>query len=226
MDKPEILFEDKHIAVVIKPVGMLSQGDESGDESVVSFLEKTSPYVGVIHRLDRTVGGVMVYAKTKSAAAKLSAQVADKELFSKTYLVICHGRPSDANGEMHDLLFKDSHLNKSYTVDRMRKGVKEASLEYSLIAYCEERDISLVKVKLHTGRTHQIRVQFSSRKMPLAGDKKYGAKDNFKNIGLFSSNLAFRHPVSEEIIDIGALPDYSQEPWSIFEGEFIKPKAL
>lgn len=226
MDRPEILFEDKHIAVLIKPVGMLSQGDESGDESIVSFLEKTSSYVGVIHRLDRGVGGVMVYAKTKKAAGRLSAQVADKELFSKTYLVVCHGRPKDDFGEMHDLLFKDSHLNKSYTVDRMRKGVKEASLEYSLIAYDESADLSLVKVKLHTGRTHQIRVQFSSRGMSLAGDKKYGARDNFKNIGLFSSNLAFHHPVSEDMIDIGALPDYSQEPWSVFESEFIKPEAL
>ncbi len=226
MFKPEILFEDNHIVVLIKPVGMLSQGDESGDESIVSFLEKAFSYVGVIHRLDRGVGGVMVYAKTKKAAGKLSAIVADKELFCKSYLVVCHGRPKEAFGEMHDLLFKDSFLNKSYTVDRMRKGVKEASLEYSLIAYDEKTELSLVKVKLHTGRTHQIRVQFSSRGMPLAGDKKYGARDNFKNIGLFSSNLSFSHPETQKPVDIGALPDYSVEPWSIFEEDFIKPSAL
>lgn len=222
----EKLFEDKHICVLVKPVGMLSQSDESGDESVVSVLESESPYVGVVHRLDRGVGGVMVYAKDKQSAGKLCAIVGDKELFSKSYLVVCHGKPEEQNGEMHDLLFKDSHLNKSYTVDRMRKGVKDASLEYSLVAYNEAHDLSLVKVKLHTGRTHQIRVQFSSRKMPLAGDKKYGAKDNFKNIGLFSSNLSFAHPITKRMVDCGALPDYSAEPWSIFEEEFIKPETI
>ena len=189
MTEFDILFEDEHIAVIVKPEGLLSQNDESGDESVVSLLEKRLPYVGVVHRLDRGVSGVMVYAKNKDAAAKLSGIVGDKDVFSKTYLVICHGKPVDDCGEMHDLLFKDRHLNKSYTVERKRKGVKDASLEYTLISYNAEYDLSLVKVKLHTGRTHQIRVQFASRKIPLACDKKYGAKDNFKSIGLFSSNL-------------------------------------
>jgi len=226
MTEFDILFEDEYIAVIVKPEGLLSQNDESGDESIVSILEKRLPYVGIIHRLDRGVGGVMVYAKSKDAAAKLSGIVGDKAVFSKTYLVLCHGRPDEAQGEMHDLLFKDRHLNKSYTVERKRKGVKDASLEYSLIAYNEEYDLSLVKVKLHTGRTHQIRVQFASRKMPLAGDKKYGAKDNFKSIGLFSSNLAFPHPKSGKTVDFGALPDYSKSPWNIFEAEFLRPSAI
>ena len=116
----EKLFEDKHICVLVKPVGMLSQSDESGDESVVSVLGGENPYVGVVHRLDRGVGGVMVYAKDKQSAGKLCAIVGDKELFSKSYLVVCHGKPEAQNGEMHDLIFKDSRLNKSYTVDRMR----------------------------------------------------------------------------------------------------------
>ena len=226
MTEFDILFEDDDIAVIVKPEGLLSQSDESGDESIVSLLEKRISYVGVIHRLDRGVGGVMVYAKNKAAAAKLSAVVADKDVFSKTYLVLCHGKPENTSGEMHDLLFKDRHLNKSYTVERKRKGVKDASLEYTLISYDEEYDLSLVKVKLHTGRTHQIRVQFASRKMPLAGDKKYGAKDNFKSIGLFSSNLAFPHPKSGKEVDFGALPDHSKAPWNIFEAEFIKPQTI
>jgi 23S rRNA pseudouridine1911/1915/1917 synthase len=226
MTEFDILFEDEHIAVIVKPEGLLSQNDESGDESVVSLLEKRLPYVGVVHRLDRGVSGVMVYAKNKDAAAKLSGIVGDKDVFSKTYLVVCHGKPVADCGEMHDLLFKDRHLNKSYTVERKRKGVKDASLEYTLISYNAENDLSLVKVKLHTGRTHQIRVQFASRKMPLAGDKKYGAKDNFKSIGLFSSNLAFPHPKSGKAVDFGALPDYSKAPWNIFEDEFLKPAAI
>lgn len=226
MDKFDILFEDEHIIVILKPCGMLSQRDESNDESVVSLLEKRLGYVGVIHRLDRAVGGVMVYAKNKPAAAKLSAAVSDKDLFSKSYLVVCHGKPEQESGLMQDLLFKDSHLNKSFAVDRKRKGVKEASLEYRLISYDSQSDLSLVKVKLHTGRTHQIRVQFSSRKMPLAGDKKYGAKDNFRAIGLFSSNLAFIHPKTQKPVSFGALPDYSVPPFDVFEKEFLKPELI
>ncbi len=209
-----ILFEDKHIVVLIKPVGVLSQSDESGDESVVSklFEEKKLPYVGVIHRLDRNVGGVMIYAKTKRAAAKLSSDVAAHDRFRKYYYAVVHGCPKESVGEMRDLLFKDSSINKSYVVEKMRKGVKEAVLSYELLK--TSGDMSLVRVKLGTGRTHQIRVQFSSRAMPLAGDKKYGARDSYHSIGLFSHRLEFYHPITEEQMIFEAIPDMNEEPWN------------
>lgn len=209
----KILHEDRDIIVCIKPCGILSQSDESGGESMVSLLEEHiksgghTPYVAVIHRLDAMVGGVMVYAKSKVAAGKLSAQIADKEKFQKRYLAALCGKPCENFGIYRDLLFKDTHLSKSFVVDRMRKGVKEASLEYELIDFCESENLSLVKILLHTGRTHQIRVQFSSRGTPLSGDKKYGAKDGRNAIGLWSYSLDFAHPVNGKQMSFSALPD-------------------
>ncbi len=210
-----ILFEDKHIIVCIKPVGILSQSDESGDESMVSLLtsEKQLPYIGVLHRLDRNVGGVMVYAKTKLAAARLSADIADKERFHKYYYAIVHGCPGSESGELRDLLFKDSSVNKSYVVDKPRKGVKEAVLWYEVLKKGE--NMSLLKIKLGTGRTHQIRVQFSSRGMPLAGDKKYGARDGIHGIGLFSHRIDLVHPATGEAMSFEALPDMNEAPWCL-----------
>ncbi|MBR5527553.1 MAG: RluA family pseudouridine synthase [Clostridia bacterium] len=219
----DILYEDKEITVCKKPVGILSQASEENEETMCTLIEarmreqNIAPYVGVIHRLDRNVGGVMVYAKTKNAAAKLSAQVSDKDKFTKQYFAAIHGRPETSTGEMQDLLFKDTHLGKSFVVDKMRKGVKDASLEYELLSYNEELDISLVKILLHTGRTHQIRVQFSSRKMPLCGDKKYGARDSFKNIGLWSYSISFLHPQSGKRMTFAAMPQESLSPWDYFD---------
>lgn len=206
----EILYEDRHIAVCVKDAGLLSQADESGDESMIDILsthfkeQGDDGYVGVVHRLDRGVGGVMVYAKTKEAAGKLSGYVSDKERFRKEYLALVHGVPAEQKGVMKDLLFKDSSINKSFVVDRMRRGVKEASLEYELVSTND--DVSLVHIVLHTGRTHQIRVQFSSRGMPLVGDKKYGARDSHRAISLWSYSLSFEHPVTHKSISFKAEP--------------------
>ena len=221
MDDIKILHEDRDIIVCIKPSGVLSQSDESGGASLVSQLEEhirsqgKEPYVGVVHRLDAGVGGVMVYAKTKAAAGKLSAYVSDKEKFQKRYLAIICGSPEQDFGVYRDLLFKDTHLSKSFVVDKMRKGVKEASLEYEKIAFDEREGLSLVKILLHTGRTHQIRVQFSSRKTPLSGDKKYGARDGRSAIGLWSYSLSFPHPISGKKMDFHALPEGGT--WTVFE---------
>lgn len=196
----KLLFEDNEIIVCIKPVGLLSQADSGGGKSMISLLEEhTGGTVFPLHRLDREVGGVMVYAKTKTAAARLSADIAS-HAFKKEYMALVHGVPETVKGEMRDLLFRDSRKNKSYIVKRSRKGVKEALLEYEVI---KKRDIdgeafSVVKILLHTGRTHQIRVQFASRKMPLAGDRRYGGHDGFKTVGLWSYSLQFNHPVSGE----------------------------
>lgn len=197
----KILYSDNDIAVILKPVGLLSQADPNGGETAVSLLsEMFTCEIYPLHRLDKQVSGVMVYAKNKTAAARLSADIAEHRFF-KEYLAVVHGIP-DERGEMCDLLFKDSRKNKSYVVKRMRKGVKEASLEYELLK--TDNELSLVRVLLHTGRTHQIRVQFASRKMPLAGDRKYGGNDEFKDIGLMSYRISFSHPKTDEKLEFTA----------------------
>ena len=182
--KIEILFSNRDLAAVVKLVGLLS---ESGESGMVDLLEKQlSKKVYPVHRLDRAVGGVMVYALSKEGAATLS-KLMESGGFSKEYLAVVHGECPE-EGTMEDLLFKDSRLNKSFVVKRERRGVKKASLEYSRVAL--DRDKSLVRIKLYTGRSHQIRVQFSSRKMPLYGDGKYGGSDNC-NIALWSNRISF-----------------------------------
>ena len=205
----KILFEDDYIIVAIKPVGILSQADSSGGESMISLLENlTGGSIYPLHRLDREVGGVMVYAKTQKAAAILSKNIAERN-FNKEYIALVHGKPQENIGEMIDLLFKDSSKNKVFVVKKERKGVKKASLEYELLntAEFDSEMYSVVRILLHTGRTHQIRVQFASRKMSLAGDRKYGAKDSFKEIGLWSYRLNFTHPKTKEPLIFEAKPE-------------------
>lgn len=180
----EILFRNSDFAAVIKPVGTLSEG---ADGDMVSLLEKQlSSKVYPVHRLDRAVGGVMIYALKKESAAAFS-KLMENGGFGKEYLTVVHGE-CEPSGVMEDLLFKDSRLNKSFVVKRERKGVRRASLEYERLVFDGEK--SLVRVKLHTGRSHQIRVQFSSRKMALYGDGKYGGSDNC-NIALWSHRISF-----------------------------------
>lgn len=204
----EILFEDSVIIVCVKPVGIISQSDSGGGESMISLLEDhAGAEIFPLHRLDRETGGVMVYAKTKAAAAKLSRDIAERR-FCKEYLAMLHGVPEKTDDTLCDLLFKDRRKNKSYVVSRERKGVKQAKLWYCLE---DKKQIdgewySLVRVGLFTGRTHQIRVQFSHRKMPLAGDKKYGARDNFRELGLWSYKLEFTHPETNETIIFSSPP--------------------
>ncbi len=191
----EILYSDDYIVVCIKPVGILSQADSNGQKSMITELSALyGCEIYPLHRLDKGVSGVMVYAKTKFAASELSRDIAEHR-FEKEYLAVVKGKP-DESGEMVDLLFKDSRKNKSYVVKRMRKGVKEAKLEYTLLKTDGQK--SLVRVLLHTGRTHQIRVQFSSRKMPLLGDKKYGGSTDFEDIALLSYRLTFKHPKTKQ----------------------------
>ena len=147
----------------------------------------------------------MVYAKNKKSAANISRQITDKT-FKKEYIALVHGTPDTDKGEMHDLLFKDSKKNKSYVVKRERKGVKSALLEYEIIE--KNENYSKVLVSLHTGRTHQIRVQFASRKMPLIGDKKYGANDDSKILCLWSYKISFYHPISKEKLVFFYDPDF------------------
>ncbi len=206
----QILFEDEEIVVCLKPRGILSQADSNGGRSMITELsDKCGCTIYPLHRLDKEVGGVMVYAKTKLAAAFLSNEIKEHK-FVKEYIALVHSKPEQAKGEMRDLLFKDSRKNKSFVVKRERKGVKEAILEYELLEsfLFENREYSKVKIRLHTGRTHQIRVQFASRKMPLIADKKYGANDNFKSIGLWSYRISFTHPKTEEKLSFLSEPQF------------------
>ena len=192
----EIIFQDSDIIVAIKPPQILSQGDEKGRENAVDILkEMTGGEVYPVHRLDKGVGGIMVFAKTAKAAAELSRQVSDRTM-GKTYLALVHGEIAEDSGRLEDMLFFDRSKNKSFVVKRERRGVKKALLDYECLSRGEGR--SLVRVKLITGRTHQIRVQFSSRGYPLFGDRRYGARDEEKDIALMSKEISFVHPGTKE----------------------------
>lgn len=210
----EILFEDKYIVICKKEVGMISE-ESSSDESLPKILkEQTECEIFTLHRLDKPVGGAIMYAKSKKAAAEFSKLIAENGL-SKTYLAVTDSPLSEKNGEMRDLLFKDSRKNKTFVVKRMRKGVKEAVLHYKTLK--EKDNHSLLQIKLETGRSHQIRVQFSSRKAPLTGDGKYGSRDNKCTVALWSASLEFVHPFTNEKISISVSPDENAYPWNLFE---------
>ena len=206
----QILYEDNYLIFAVKPVGVLSQKGDG--ENMIDLLSRGRGEVYPVHRLDTAVGGVMVFAKTPRAAAGLSALVSKNEI-EKRYLAVLQGVPEKASDVLKDLLFKDSRKNKSFVVKRERKGVKKASLEYELVS--SKNELSLVKVKLHTGRTHQIRVQFASRKLPLLGDGKYGSRCNKCTVALWSNELSFVHPFTNERLSFTASPP-DAFPWNIF----------
>ncbi len=189
----EILYSDNHIIVCVKPVGMDSEHDVPA---------QLGGKIYTLHRLDKNVGGVMVYARTKSAAAALSKAIQDGSMV-KEYVAMVHGTPPES-GDWQDLLFKDSSKNKVFVVKKERKGVKMARLEFSRLT---EGEASLVRIRLHTGRSHQIRVQFASRGYPLLGDHKYGAKDVLTAPMLFSCCLTF--PYQGKTIRFEKLPNWT-----------------
>lgn len=179
----EILFYDKNIAVCLKPVGVDSEHDMP-----TLLKEQLGGEIFVLHRLDKSVGGVMVYARTKAAAAQLTRQIQENKM-AKEYVALVHGAVPES-GNWEDLLFKDSRKNKVFVVKRQRVGVKPARLTFARLS---EGDPALVKVRLHTGRTHQIRVQFASRGYPLVGDRKYGARDTCCAPMLYSCCISFSY---------------------------------
>lgn len=209
-----ILFEDKFILICEKPAGVSSEPDGSGEDVVTAASCRAGKDCLLVHRLDRVTGGAMVLAKTPAAAAKLSAMIQNRS-FLKEYLAVVEGVPAEKAGVMQDLLFKDSRRNKSFVVTRKRAGVKDASLEYRLIGVSES-GTSLVLVRLHTGRTHQIRVQFASRGMPLLGDGKYGSRENKCTAALWSCRIGFKHPMTGEDIMAVSMPE-RKWPWTEFD---------
>lgn len=202
----EVLFQNKNYIVCVKPAGVISESN--GIDGFPDLIEKeTGKNVYTIHRLDKVVSGVMVYALNKEAAANLSRQVSDRQM-KKQYTALIHNVPEKAKGVFTDLLFKDSAKNKAFVVKRDRRGVKKAELDYEVIDKFQKDDeiLSVVEINLHTGRFHQIRVQFASRNMPVCGDRRYGAKDEYKNVMLFSTKLEFCDPESGETVVYKHIP--------------------
>lgn len=202
MDSIEILYKDAAIIVCMKPRGVLSQTGPAGEKNMVDLLsQQLGGEIFPVHRLDKSVGGVMVYARTKSAAAELTRQIQQGNV-KKEYLAVVHGIMSPLSGSLEDLLLHDKKRNKSYVVQRQRAGVKKALLSY--VTLQTEQAVSLVQVRLFTGRTHQIRVQFSSRQHPLLGDGTYGGGKG--TLSLWSVRLQLMHPVNKKQLCFAALP--------------------
>ncbi|MBR3927852.1 MAG: RluA family pseudouridine synthase [Clostridia bacterium] len=208
----EILYEDKFLLACVKPVGVLSE--DGGMPDLLSN-QLNAKRIYCVHRLDRDVGGVMIFAKDGKTAALLSEAISAHKA-KKEYLLICENAPAENAGTMKDLLYHDKQKNKTYVVKKARKGVKDALLDYETLASDAESGMSLVKATLKTGRSHQIRVQFASRKMPLIGDGKYGSGIKTPKIALWSFRYAFLHPVTGETIVAQKTPPIENQ-WTAFD---------
>jgi 23S rRNA pseudouridine1911/1915/1917 synthase len=228
-----VIYEDNHVIVVNKPVNIPTQADESGDPDLFSLVKAYlkekyqkpgNVFLGLVHRLDRPVGGLMVFAKTSKAAGRLSAQVREHS-FQKTYLAVVRGIPAQPRRELIDYLKKDTARNQVAVVPQGTGSAKEAMLTYEVLE--SHRDLSLVRVALKTGRSHQIRVQLAHIGHPLYGDQKYGALVNRpgQQLALWSWGLSFIHPVREVRLDFHSQPP-SGEPWSKFKTDGLSGTSL
>lgn len=222
--KVNIIFEDNHLLIVEKPINMLAQGDKTGDLDLLSYLKqdlkiryqkKGEAFLGLIHRLDRPVGGVMVFAKTSKAAGRLSEQLRNQE-WDKYYLAVIKGQPPQKEGILRHYLKKDRQKNKVKAQKKPFPGGKEAILEYRFLAY--QQNLSLLALRIITGRSHQIRVQWADNNTPLFGDQKYGSTVNKvgQQLALYSFALKIIHPVKKEPLIFFALPNLHQ-PWNLFD---------
>ena len=220
---PQILYADKDILVVVKPVGMLSE--EAPEGSLPTLLAATYGRLFPVHRLDRAVGGVMVYARNKAAAAGLSRAVAENRLV-KRYVAVLEGAPEKNGDTLVDLLFKDARQGKSFVVKTPRKGAREAILSYTVTGTAThgEKPLTRVNITLKTGRSHQIRVQFSSRGTPLVGDGKYGARIKAASPSLFAAALTLPHPGDGRVLTFAAKPQGF--PFDLFTPTEIERKYL
>lgn len=224
MDKVEIIYEDNHLLVVKKPQNMPVQEDISGDKDLLNYLKEDlkerygkpgNVYLGLVHRLDRPTGGVMVFAKTSKAAARLSQQIRDGE-FEKKYLTVVVGRPKEESATLVHYLKKNTVNNSVYLCSAATEGAKRAELDYNLLE--TQGPVSLVKVLLKTGRGHQIRVQMQAIGNPVFGDVKYGG-DLAKgyNMALWAAELRFEHPTTGDKMVFISYPPEDAEPWKRFD---------
>ena len=208
----EIIYQDKDIIVCVKPPRVLSTDEPGGLPDLIrQELGDPNANVRTVHRLDRTVSGLMVLARRSKAASELSRQIREGE-FHKEYVAVIHGTPTEDRGELKDLLLRNKQERKTYIVTEPGKDVQEACLSYQVLN--REQELTRVRIQLHTGRTHQIRAQFSGRGWPLVGDRKYGIPDAAQEIALWSYRLSFRHPYSGKPMEFMLEPP-SDHPWSI-----------
>ena len=215
MHKLKVIFEDNHIIVVEKTPNIPSQADKTEDIDMLSIVKQYikekyrksgNVYLGLVHRLDRPVGGVMVFAKTSKAASRLSNQVREK-IFKKKYIAVVDGKFEKNNGILEDYLYKDERNNFSKVVKKDKKNAKIAKLEYKVLKYDEIKNLSLVEINLFTGRHHQIRVQLSNFGHSIFGDQKYGTRGKGKQIALWAYELTIQHPITKEEISFKDLPE-------------------
>lgn len=224
MQNLKVIYEDNHIIVVEKIPNIPSQSDKTGDIDMLTLVKNYikekynkpgNVYLGLVHRLDRPVGGIMVFAKTSKAAGRLSQQVRDK-IFKKEYLTVVDGKIDKKSGTLEDYLYKDERNNISKVVNKDKKNAKLAKLDYEVLAYNEVKNLSLVKVNLHTGRHHQIRVQFSNFGHSIFGDQKYGTRGQGKQIALWAYKLSIKHPITKEDMTFKDFPE-SNGTWCILK---------
>ncbi len=221
----KVIYEDNHIIVVQKPVNIPSQGDKTGDIDMLTIIKQYlkekygkngNVYLGLVHRLDRPVGGVMVFAKTSKAAGRLSDQIRTKQ-FEKRYLAIVNGKMEADNGILEDYLVKNQKSNMSRVVNENTKNSKYAKLEYKVLKYDKDLNLSVLEILLDTGRHHQIRVQLSSRNHSIYGDQKYGGRGHGKQIALWAYSLKIIHPITKKEMIFEAIPEKIGS-WKILEG--------
>lgn len=215
MQELNVLYEDNHIIVVEKIVNIPSQSDKTGDIDMLTIVKEYikekyqkpgNVYVGLVHRLDRPVGGVMVFAKTSKAASRLSNQVREKTI-KKQYLAVVDGKFEKDEGILEDYLYKDERNNISKVVKPDKKGSKYAKLQYQVIDYKPDKNLSLVKIDLYTGRHHQIRLQLANSGHSIFGDQKYGSRGKGKQIALWAYHLELEHPTSKEKLNFTVFPE-------------------
>ena len=208
----DIIYQDKDIIVCVKPSGVLSTDEPGGlPELIRTALGDPNANVRTVHRLDRTVSGLMVLARRSKAASELSRQIREGE-FQKEYMAVIHGKPEAKSGILQDLLLRNKQERKTYIAQEPAKDVQEAILEYRVLNQTD--NLTRVRIQLHTGRTHQIRAQFSGRSLPLVGDRKYGLPEDDCPIALWSYRLAFKHPYSGKPMEFLLEPPEIY-PWSI-----------
>ncbi len=229
MQDLKVIYEDNHIIVVEKKPNIPSQGDKTNDIDMLTIVKQyikekyNKPgevYLGLIHRLDRPVGGVMVFAKTSKAASRLSEQVRNK-VFKKKYLTIVDGKMEQEKASLEDYLLKNEKNNLSKVVNEKTKNAKQAKLDYEVLTYNNEINLSVLKIDLHTGRHHQIRVQLSSRGHSIYGDQKYGTRGRGKQIALWAYSLTILHPITKEEMTFISIPEKIGS-WKILENIEIK----
>lgn len=218
-----VLYEDNHVIVVVKPQNVPTQADSSGDQDVLNMVKEYvkvkynkpgEAFIGLVHRLDRPTGGIMVFARTSKAAARLSEQIANGE-FEKKYLAVTVGHPRDRRGRLQNYLVKDEAANTVKIVPALIEGAKKAILDYSVLEVNDK--ISLIDIKLITGRSHQARVQMMGQGCPIFGDARYGGDTLAKghNLALWAYSLRFLHPVTKQIMVFKAFPP-EITPWKYF----------